>query len=134
MTSQNPSIVASRLLPLIAVGIAGLAYAVWGVDHGIAALVGGGVSLANWFVLRFLVTRITTGQNQSKAGFSLLLVAKMGVLVATVFVLIHRLALEPLGLVLGLSTLFVAPVLSALVGAGSLAPSAAVAASASKER
>ncbi len=119
-----------RALPLIAGFIALVAYAIWGVDRGIAALVGGAVSVINWTTLRWLAKRIMGGRPEQRAALSMLLVAKMGALMAIVFILIHKLALDPIGLVLGLATLFIAPLLSATLGTGSpTEPNAANAAS-----
>lgn len=108
-----------RALPLIAVFIALVTFAIWGVDRGIAAFVGGAVSVLNWTTLRWLTKRIMLGRPEQRAAISLLLVAKMGALMAVVVILIHKLALDPIGLVLGLATLFIAPLLSATVGMGS---------------
>jgi hypothetical protein len=125
MTSATPQAPkAARVVPLIAAAISMLAFAVWGVDRGIAALAGGVVAVLNWYALHWIVARIAQGEARHKAAVSLLLVLKLGFLIAVVFVLIRRLDLDPLGVLLGLATLFVAPVLDGLV----LGPSAAKAA------
>ena len=63
----------------------------------------------------------------------MLLVLKMGALMAIIFVLIHKLALDPIGLTLGLATLFIAPLLSATLGVSS-SPESSAAQAASEER
>jgi hypothetical protein len=62
-----------------------------------------------------------------------LLVGKIGLLMAVVFILISRLALDPIGLAFGLGILFLGPVIAGLLSATngsvqSLDPSAASAA------
>ncbi len=120
----------ARALPLIALLIASAVFAVWGMDRAVGALVGGAVSVINWVSLRWLTRRIMGARPEQRLALSLLLIMKMGLLMAVVFILIHKLALDPIGLVLGLSTLFIAPLLSAVIGmGGSTEPNAAHAAS-----
>ena len=120
----------ARVLPLIAILIAAVTFAVWGLDRGIAAFVGGAVSVLNWTALRWLTRRIMAGRPEQRVGLTLLLMLKMGALMAVVFILIHKLALDPIGLVLGLATLFIAPLLAATLGTGGpTQPNAAHAAS-----
>lgn len=65
-----------------------------------------------------------------KALIGALLVGKIGLLMGLVYVLIHRVKLDPIGLAFGLGVLFVGPVAAALVAsvARPLSPSAAGAA------
>ncbi|MDB4988420.1 MAG: hypothetical protein JWN04_3598, partial [Myxococcaceae bacterium] len=57
-------------------------------------------------------------------------IAKIGLLMAIVFILINRVRLDPIGLAFGLSVLFIGPVLAGILtagnGAGQLDPSAAL--------
>jgi hypothetical protein len=119
----------TRPLLLIAAIVVVSAFALWGSTRGVAALVGAALAVGNWFALRWLSARLVSG-NSRGAALGLLLVAKVGLLMAIVFVLISTVQLDPVGLVFGLSVLFVGPVLASLLTAGadaapSLDPSAA---------
>jgi hypothetical protein len=115
MTTALASIKSARLLLVIAAGFVALAFAMWGVTRGLGALIGATLSVLNWFALRWLTERIANTEGQSKGGASLLLVAKMGLLMALVYILIQRLNVDPIGLAFGLGVLFIGPVLTALV-------------------
>lgn len=117
----------NRPIVLIAASTVAVAFALWDVPRASAALIGAALSVANWFALRWLVVRLAS-QPQSPLLSGILLVAKIGVLIGAVFVLISRLGVDPIGLAFGLSVLFVGPVLAALRTLGptaSLDPSAA---------
>jgi hypothetical protein len=122
----------TRPLLTIAAILVSLAYAIWGQDRAVAAAIGAGVGLGNWFALRWLMQRLVSSGSAHKAGLSLLLVGKIGLLMAIVFVLISRLALDPIGVAFGLSVLFLGPVVAGLLSAPttgqvqSLDPSAAL--------
>jgi len=115
-------------------------FALWSPARGLATAVGAGLSLLNWLALRWLAGRILdNGQavaleggasSVGKALASLLLFAKIGLLMGLVFVLINRLQLDAIGLVFGLGVLFVGPVVAGLMAAAPrpLSPSAANAA------
>src|SRR3712207_6417496 len=107
----------TRPLLLIAAAVVALAFALWGTERGLAALVGAALSLGNWFALRFLAQRLV-GAAGSSAGLSILLIAKIGLLMGLVYVLINRVRLDPVGLAFGLSVLFVGPVLAGLLAGG----------------
>ena len=126
----------TRPLLLIAAIVVAAAFALWGAPRGVAAMAGALLSVGNWFALRGLAARLVTsnfasGARSAVLGF--LLIAKIGLLMAIVFILINRVQLDPVGLAFGLSVLFVGPVLAGLLTAGngaaqSLDPSAASAA------
>jgi hypothetical protein len=123
----------TRPLLTIAAILVSLAYAIWGAERAVAAAVGAGVGLANWFALRWLMQRLVASGATQRGGVALLLVGKIGLLMAVVFVLISRLALDPVGIAFGLSVLFLGPVVAGLLSATtapiqSLDPSAASAA------
>ena len=105
----------TRPLLLIAAIVVVLAFSIWGATRGLAALLGATLSVGNWFALRFLASRLSARTGGNSAGLSLLLIVKIGLLMAIVFVLIQRLAVDPIGLAFGLSVLFVGPVLAALL-------------------
>lgn len=115
MTTALASIKSARLLLVIAAGFVALAFGMWGATRGWAALVGATLSVLNWFALRWLTERIARIDGPGKSGASLLLVAKMGLLMAVVYILIQRLNVDPIGLAFGLGVLFIGPVLTALV-------------------
>ena len=108
----------TRLLLLIAAGFVASAFALWGTERGVAALVGAGLSVLNWLALRWLTGRIVRADGPGKGAASLLLVGKIGLLIAVVYILISRLRLDPVGLAFGLGVLFIGPVVVGIVGAG----------------
>jgi len=107
----------TRPLLLIAAIVVVSAFSLWGATRGVAALVGASLSLANWFALRWLAARLV-GAGSRGAAMGVLLMAKIGLLMGIVFVLINRVQLDPIGLAFGLSVLFVGPVLASLLTAG----------------
>ncbi|MDB4974831.1 MAG: hypothetical protein JWN48_3172 [Myxococcaceae bacterium] len=124
----------TRPLLLIAAIVVVSAFALWGVERGVAALIGALLSVGNWFALRGLSARLVSANFASGArgaALGFLLIGKIGLLMAIVFILINRVRLDPIGLAFGLSVLFVGPVLAGLLTAGngaaqSLDPSAAL--------
>lgn len=118
MNSRNSSHSLTGVLALLGIGITLACWGAWGAERGAAAAIGSALSVLNWVSLRFLVGRILSAESASRAGFSLLLVAKMGALMGVLFLLMQHFAVEPLGLVLGLGVLFVGPVLGALMLGG----------------
>jgi hypothetical protein len=132
MITSSPTQRMTRPLLLIAAIVVVSAFALWGSTRGVAALVGASLAVGNWFALRWLSARlVASGSRGAALGF--LLIAKIGLLMAIVFVLINRVRLDPIGLAFGLGVLFVGPVLASLLTAGgpstspvpSLDPSAA---------
>lgn len=121
---RPPNVLSGTLLvPLFAGAVTVVAFALWGTERGVAALAGGVLAVANWFALRWIVSRIARGEATQRLMVGFLLIAKLGLLMALVFMLVARFKLDPLGVLLGLGTLFVAPVLSGLFQ-GSAAASA----------
>jgi hypothetical protein len=105
----------SRPLLLIAAIVVVLAFALWGAERGVAALLGAALSVANWFALRWLAGRLAARGEGQSAALSLLLIAKIAALMAIVFVLINRVGVDAVGLAFGLGVLFVGPVLAGLL-------------------
>lgn len=115
----------TRPLLLVAAIVVVSAFALWGAPRGVAALVGAVLSVGNWFALRGLAARLVTGNfagGGRSAVLGFLLIAKIGLLMAIVFILINRVQLDPVGLAFGLSVLFVGPVLTGLLAAGNGSP------------
>jgi hypothetical protein len=106
------------ILLLIAAVFVSLAFALCGIDRGIAALVGATLSVINWLALRWLTGRIVRADSPGKGVAGLLLVGKIGLLMGAIYILISRLHLDPLGLAFGLGVLFIGPVVVGLAGAG----------------
>jgi hypothetical protein len=137
MITSSPTQRMTRPLLLIAAIVVVSAFTLWGNTRGVAALVGASLAVGNWFALRWLSARLVASGSASgtKPGAALgfLLIAKIGLLMAIVVVLINRVRLDPIGLAFGLGVLFVGPVLASLLTAGgpstspvpSLDPSAA---------
>ena len=114
---MNQAAISSRIartLLVFAAAISALAFANWGTRMGIAASVGAIVGMANWFALRWLGSRIMSGQG-NRALISLLTIGKIGLLMGIVAVLINTLKLDPVGLCLGLSVLFLGPAIGAVL-------------------
>jgi hypothetical protein len=87
-----------------------------GFAAGLGAVVGATVAVANWLVLRWVVRRVVRASNGQRAGLMILLVGKMGALVALCWILIARAGVDPIGFVVGSSALFVGIVLGASLG------------------
>ncbi|MET0287638.1 MAG: hypothetical protein ABW352_24335, partial [Polyangiales bacterium] len=62
----------TRPLLLIAASVTCLAFALWGAQRGTAAAVGAALSVLNWFVLRWLVSRMFDGGNKATLGLLLM--------------------------------------------------------------
>jgi hypothetical protein len=117
MTQAAVSSRIARTLLVFAAAISALAFANWGTRVGIAASVGAAVGVANWFALRWLGSRIMSGEG-NRALVSFLTIGKIGLLIAIVAVLINTLKLDPAGLCMGLSVLFLGPAIGAVLATG----------------
>ena len=136
LPASTPTQRMTRPLLLIAAIVVVSAFALWGSTRGVAALLGATLSVGNWFALRGLSARLVSSNFASGtrgAALGFLLIGKIGLLMAIVFILINRVQVDPIGLAFGLSVLFIGPVLAGILTAGtgatqSLDPSAAGAA------
>lgn len=72
---------------------------------GVSALVGVGLSVGNWLAMRWVASRLLAGAVASRAGATILLLSKMGLLAGSVFILLWKSWVHPIGLVLGLASL-----------------------------
>jgi hypothetical protein len=88
------------------VALSAIAFLVAGPAFGLGTAVGAIVALANWSVIQWIVGRVTGGTTRSQAGFMLLLVAKMGALMALVYVVLSRGWIQPIAFAVGMSALF----------------------------
>jgi hypothetical protein len=98
----------------MAVYIAGLGalaalatYFVAGSWMGASAAIGAVLAIANWHLYRWIVGRVTRGSVRQQSALMLLLVVKMGALMALVYFLISRHFVEPIGFMIGISALAV---------------------------
>jgi hypothetical protein len=116
MTFQDriPLYVSAFAAILVAVGFA------VSVETGIGAIGGAAVSLANAFALRWLVTSMIKADPARRAGASLTLMLKTGVILAISAGLLFGAHLDPIGFAIGIGAL----VLGLVVGAAAehLAP------------
>ena len=88
-----------------AISVSSLAVA--GVFAGLSAAAGSTLALMNLVVLRSLVSRLMAGDIHTKMPFVALIMLKMGVFMALVFVFISRHWVDPIPFTLGLSSLAV---------------------------
>ena len=87
----------------------------YGVQAGASGALGAAVALANWFALRVLVDRIVGGSVKQQAGVALLLIGKMGGLMALAFVLLKSGWVQILPFTVGVSSLMAGALLGSLV-------------------
>jgi hypothetical protein len=83
-----------------------IAFFISGETFAIGTAVGAAVAVANWMLIQWIVGRVTGGSTRSQAGFMLLLVAKMGALMALVYVVLSNEWVQPIAFALGISALF----------------------------
>lgn len=101
--------VAGLALPLVLV-----AFVVLGTDAGIGALAGAALSVANWMALRWLVQKIMAAGDRARAVLMLLLVVKMGAVLALASVLLRL--VDGLGFTIGMGALVLGVLIGALHG------------------
>lgn len=106
-------------LMLNALAIAGtLPLAWWLGDNSslVAALIGGILGMANFGVAAWSVSRLIAASAEGKkAMYGGLIMVKLTVLLAVVFICIHYLALEPVGFTLGYSAMVLALLVAGFV-------------------
>jgi hypothetical protein len=107
----------SRTLLVLGAAVAGLAFLVAGERVAAGALVGALVALVNFQALGWIVRRLVRGETRGRATPSILLVLKMGVLIAVAWALVVRFGVDSLGLMIGLGTLVGAILLVGFAGA-----------------
>ena len=126
--TQDPPLVDRIAIWIAAFGLAltAGAYLFGGWHFGLSALVGAGVGLANWIALRWIGMRLVRGAGPGggrKPLFSLLLVLKMGAVLALVGFLLMTGIVDAVGFVIGMGAL----VLGVAVGGLQMANAAAAA-------
>ena len=121
MTFQDriPLYVSACATILVALGFA------VSVETGIGALGGAAVAIGNAFALRWLVTSMIKSAPERRAGPSLTLMLKTGVILAISAVLLFGAHLDPIGFAIGVGALVLGLVLGAAhfnLTAGNVAP------------
>ena len=86
-----------------------------GPQRALSVATGVVVAVANWYLLRFIVSRVVGGNVRSQGAFSFVLFAKMGGLMALVFVLLRSGHFSPIAFTVGMSCLVVGALLGAFV-------------------
>ena len=114
MTSQQTQRITQTLLGAIVV-LVGLSFLFGGQAAGIGAAVGGLVALLNWLAMSWIVRALVGGRVAHKAAATALLSGKLVLLSAVCWGLLTRFDLHPMGFAAGLSALFIAIGLGALV-------------------
>jgi hypothetical protein len=115
---MDPSLADRITLAITGTGaiIAVLCFAVLDSAAGVGALVGAGLAVANWLALRWVSNRLARGSGRERGSASLLLVLKMGLLMAVCWALVVRVGLDPTGFLLGMGA-FVVGILAGSFGA-----------------
>lgn len=101
--------VADRMSAAVAamgIALTTVAFFISGETFALGTATGAAVAVANWMLIQWIVGRVTGGTTQRQAGFMLLLVAKMGALMALVYVILSRGWVQPVAFALGISALF----------------------------
>lgn len=95
----------TRTVIVVAAIVVGAMYLLGGAHAGVGAAWGGGLSVANWLALRWVMQQVATGSTRKRTILMALLVLKMGLLGAICWVLVVRVQVEPLGFILGLGAM-----------------------------
>ena len=80
-------------------------YAFSGPVAGRSATIGAGLAVVNWYLLRFLVVRITRSSSRAKAGLSALVMLKMGALMGLISLMVAAGWVQPIAFIVGMSAL-----------------------------
>ena len=86
-----------------------------GPTKALSVATGVAVAVANWYLLRFIVGRVVSGNVRNQAAFSFVLFLKMGGLMALVFFLLRSGYFAPIPFTIGMSCLVVGALLGAFV-------------------
>ncbi|MBJ81109.1 MAG: hypothetical protein CMH60_07325 [Myxococcales bacterium] len=98
---------------LLAVALLGTLCLIFVTEVAWSAILGGALMAANFALLKWLMRRAISGQ-KSAALFALMLGFKLIAVLGVIGLLMHFSLIHPVGFTLGLSTLFIAMVLSAI--------------------
>lgn len=116
---MSQSAVFDRYAVIIAISgavISLLTYAIAGGDMGVAAAVGSVLAVGNWLLSRWSLLRVFQGGKARSAVIGVM-VLKLGLFAAVLWVCLFRLQLDPFGLLAGLSAFVIGMFLgTAIVG------------------
>jgi hypothetical protein len=97
--------------------IAALTYAIADGDMAVAAGVGGGLAVGNWLLSRWTLLRVFQG-DKGRGVVVGVMVMKLGLFAAVLWACLFLLALNPFGLLLGLSAFVVGIFLGSALSGG----------------
>ena len=100
-------------LLLIPASVAG--WSLGGLERGFGVLAGGAVAVVNFWLLARIVVKTTSGQDQGLPTMLSRLAVKFGLLAGSLIVVVLILQMDALGVLLGLSVIFAAVLLSQVV-------------------
>ena len=75
------------------------------METGVGAVVGSGVAIGNWFLLRMSLTKLVQARVEQRAGITFLLCIKLGLTGLVAFIAIRQLHVDPLGFMIGFGAL-----------------------------
>jgi hypothetical protein len=96
----------SAAVAAMGVALTAITFVVSGESFALGTGVGAAIAVANWMLIQWIVGRVTGGTTRGQAAFMLLLVAKMGALMALVYVVLSRGWVQPIAFAVGMSALF----------------------------
>ncbi len=99
----------------LALAAASFALTVWDLDTALAVMAAGLVSTADLAIMGLAAARLTQEKVRSRVFYTLALGIKFPALIAVVYLLVAILKLNPLGLIVGFSTLVVAILYAAVI-------------------
>ncbi len=116
---SSPSVFDRYALIIAATGavITGLTYGIAGSEMGVAAAAGALLAVGNWLLSRWSLLRIFQG-GKSRGIVVGVMVMKLGLFAAVLWICLFRLALDPFGLLLGLSAFVVGMFLGSALSGG----------------
>jgi len=102
---------------VLALGLAATAaiFVRMGAKAGLSSGLGVALALANWYLLRVIVGRVTSGAVRGYGRFVFLLMVKMGALLGVIFVLLRSGLVQPLPFTVGISSLAIGVLLGSFV-------------------
>jgi hypothetical protein len=72
---------------------------------GVSAATGAFLAVVNWYIYRWIINRVMRGNLRQQSVLMLLLVVKMGALMALIYYLISRHWVDAVGFIIGISAL-----------------------------
>jgi hypothetical protein len=96
-------------MPIIIAGLgasaAAITYFAAGAWMGVSAAVGAFLAIFNWYLYRWIIGRVMRGNVRQQSVLMLILVVKMGALMALIYYIISRQWVDPVGFLIGISAL-----------------------------